>query len=301
MAGCPDRLNGCVQRSMIERTASVPPFTGTVAAPIGGAGTATGYRIYTSTNGYGFDDAVAVTGTSHTFAGLGGVGGPVYFRVVATNAGGHSLPSEVVVARPEAGRRAGMLLVNGFDRLDAAGNQRGTYPINGAGGSSATIDRVRQRYQNTRDYVIQAAESIEAYDASLMDQVLASLQAVGEEKSQETKWFSLNALAASIPNILSTAAAGLALALYWVMSKYQALLYTFWYLIGPVLLPFWLFPPFRGVAERWFASLLGASFMGVVGALMFVLMAKAQTELLAQERNEVATELRARPADPEVV
>ena len=117
---------------------------------------------------------------------------------------------------------------------------------------------------------------LDAYDASLMDQVLASLRAVGEEKAQETKWFSLNALAASIPNILSTAAAGLALALYWVMSKYQALLYTFWYLIGPVLLPFYLFPPFRGVAERWFASLLGASFMGIVGALMFVLMAKAQ-------------------------
>ncbi len=117
---------------------------------------------------------------------------------------------------------------------------------------------------------------LNAYDASLMDQVIASLQSVGAEKSQETKWFSLNALAASIPNILSTAAAGLALALYWVMSKYQALLYTFWYLIGPILLPFYLFPPFRGVAERWFSSLLGASFMGVVGSLMFVLMAKAQ-------------------------
>jgi TrbL/VirB6 plasmid conjugal transfer protein len=117
---------------------------------------------------------------------------------------------------------------------------------------------------------------LDAYDASLMDQVIASLKAVGEEKSQETKWFSLNALEASIPNILSTAAAGLAMALYWVMSKYQALLYTFWYLIGPVLLPFYLFPPFRGVAERWFASLLGAAFMGVVGSIMFVLMAKAQ-------------------------
>lgn len=117
---------------------------------------------------------------------------------------------------------------------------------------------------------------LDAYDASLMDQVVASLKAVGAEKSQETKWFSLNALEASIPNILSTAAAGLALALYWVMSKYQALMYTFWYLIGPVLLPFYLFPPFRGVAERWFASLLGASFMGVVGSIMFVLMAKSQ-------------------------
>jgi hypothetical protein len=33
---------------------------------------------------------------------------------------------------------------------------------------------------------------LDAYDASLMDQVLASLRAVGEEKAQETKWFSLN-------------------------------------------------------------------------------------------------------------
>jgi hypothetical protein len=115
-----------------------------------------------------------------------------------------------------------------------------------------------------------------AYEGDLMDQVLASLKAVGEEKSAEVKWFSLNALAASIPSILSTAAAGLALALFWVMSKLQALYYTFWFLIGPVLLPFYLFPPFRGVTERWFSSLLGSAFMGVVGALMFVLMAQAQ-------------------------
>lgn len=117
---------------------------------------------------------------------------------------------------------------------------------------------------------------LDAYQASLLDQVLASLQAVGGEKSSEVKWFSLNALAASIPNILSTAAAGLALALFWVMSKAQALYYTFWYLVGPMLLPFYLFPPFRSVAERWFSSMLGASFMGVVGAIMFILMEKAQ-------------------------
>ncbi len=89
-----------------------------------------------------------------------------------------------------------------------------------------------------------------SYEASLMDQVLSALKAAGAEKSSEIKWFSINAIEASIPNILSTAAAGLGLALYWVMSKYQAMLYTFWYLIGPILLPFYLFPPFRGVAER---------------------------------------------------
>src|SRR5215813_4783839 len=41
--------------------------------------------------------------------------------------------------------------------------------------------------------------------------------------------------------------------------------------------------------------------LGIVIQLDRVLMAEAQTELLAQERDEVATELRARPADPEVV
>ena len=40
IAGCPERLNGCVQRSISVRTASAPPLTGMVAAPIGGAGIA---------------------------------------------------------------------------------------------------------------------------------------------------------------------------------------------------------------------------------------------------------------------
>src|SRR5262245_9389149 len=41
--------------------------------------------------------------------------------------------------------------------------------------------------------------------------------------------------------------------------------------------------------------------LGIVIQLDGVLMAEAQPELLAQERDEVATDLRARPADPEVV
>lgn len=115
-----------------------------------------------------------------------------------------------------------------------------------------------------------------AYDVDMMAQVRTALETVGEEKSSEIKWFSANAWASSIANIISTAMAGIALALYWVMSKYQAILYTFWYLIGPILVPFWLYPPFRGVAEKWFASLLGASFMGVVGAIMFMIMVRMQ-------------------------
>jgi len=114
------------------------------------------------------------------------------------------------------------------------------------------------------------------YDGDMMKQVVTALQAVGSEKSSDTKWFSLNIAFASIPNIISTAMAGLAMALYWVMSKWQAVLYTFWYLVGPLLMPFYIFPPFRSVAERWFGSLLGASFMGVVGSIMFLLMVRME-------------------------
>ena len=41
-----------------------------------------------------------------------------YFKVVATNAGGESMQRDVVVAKPQAARRAPILIVNGFDRYD---------------------------------------------------------------------------------------------------------------------------------------------------------------------------------------
>jgi hypothetical protein len=124
---------------------------------------------------------------------------------------------------------------------------------------------------------LRLTQSIQAsYETSLSDQVIASMKAVGGEQATEIKWFSVNFWLASIPAILSNLAAMLAMALYWVMSKAQALYYTFWYLVGPILIPFYLFPPFRGVAERWFSSLLGASFMGVVGSLMYMLMMQAR-------------------------
>ena len=44
-----DKLNSCVLRSIGARTASVPPFTCTVAAPIGGAGIARAGAASTST------------------------------------------------------------------------------------------------------------------------------------------------------------------------------------------------------------------------------------------------------------
>jgi hypothetical protein len=126
------------------------PPTGAVT---GNAGTASGYRVYASVNGYGFDAGTAVAGTSLTVGGLA-PNAPVYFRVVATNAGGESFPSEVVVAHPQVGRRAPVLIVNNFDRIDRLGDP--TQTLNG------TVYRVRLRSNNTRDYVVQAAEAIRA-------------------------------------------------------------------------------------------------------------------------------------------
>ena len=79
---------------------------------------ATGYRVYSSDDGLAWDDGLDVTTTSAR------VGIPAtaakYFRVTATNAGGESFPSAVVgVKAPVAGKPL-VLVVNGFDRLEAA-------------------------------------------------------------------------------------------------------------------------------------------------------------------------------------
>lgn len=109
---------------------------------------ATAFRIEASINGVGFDGgALVASGTSRsvTLRGLAPTT-PYQFRVVAENAGGRSLASEVVSALPRAGRRQ-VLVVNGFDRLDRGQNFRQPY----AYGGSAT-DRVWARFNNSRDY-----------------------------------------------------------------------------------------------------------------------------------------------------
>lgn len=79
----------------------------------------TGYRIYSSDNGYGFDDGRDVDGETLTLSEVS-PGDVRYVRVAALNAGGESLPSEVVGARVAGSGHAPVLVVGGFDRLDAA-------------------------------------------------------------------------------------------------------------------------------------------------------------------------------------
>ncbi|HRK29910.1 MAG TPA: hypothetical protein PLD59_02440 [Tepidisphaeraceae bacterium] len=125
---------------------------------------ATGYRIYSSSNGYGFDGGLAVAGggtIQHTIPAsqLPGGADAIYWRVAATNAGGESPPSPVAVTRRGASTTDKVLVVNGNPRWDRTNNVRQTLP------NSLVIDRVRPRANNSFDYVVQAGEAIEAYAA----------------------------------------------------------------------------------------------------------------------------------------
>jgi len=130
-----------------------------------GGGTPTGYMVYTSLDGYGFDGGTFVPGgatTSHVMTGLDSANGTHYFKVVAVNSGGESLDSSVVAATPLATAPASkVLIVNGFDRIDKNTNFREPLP----GGSQ--VDRVRLRSQNSRDYSVQVGEAIEAFNPAL--------------------------------------------------------------------------------------------------------------------------------------
>ena len=138
------------------------------AARTGGAGAATGYVVYRSGNGYGFGDPIAVGSgvTSFTIPAAQVSSGANYFKVAATNAGGESPASAVVAARRNGAGGGGgtnrILVVNGFDRYDRTQNFRQAYPFNNPDGLT---DRVRSRYNNTFDYLVQAGEAIEAYTA----------------------------------------------------------------------------------------------------------------------------------------
>lgn len=129
----------------------------TPASVYGGA--ATGFRIFASVDGYGFDGGTFIAGGGATSATLTGYDPtkPYYFKVVAENAGGQSLASEVVTALPSGGPKQ-VLIVNGFDRFDRTLNFRYGYAFTGDG----LVDRVWSRYNNSFDYAVQVHTAIHA-------------------------------------------------------------------------------------------------------------------------------------------
>ena len=129
------------------------------AGPSGGVygAAATGYRIYASVDGYGFDGGTLINGGGTTSITLTGYDPtiPYYFKIVAVNAGGESKSSEVLTILPSGGAKQ-ILVVNGFDRFDRTQNAR--YPFYSPPGN--LTDRVWARYNNSFDYVVQVAAAI---------------------------------------------------------------------------------------------------------------------------------------------
>lgn len=152
----PATVNGVHARSSAEGEATIAWSVPQTGSYLGDA--ATEYRVYASTNGYGFDGGTLVKGGTSTAATLKNLDPTriYYFKVAAVNEGGESPASEVLAVLPSGGEK-NVLVVNGFDRLD-----RTLDPKQPFGTSGNTVDRVRPRWSNSRDYVVQVATAIEA-------------------------------------------------------------------------------------------------------------------------------------------
>jgi hypothetical protein len=144
-----------------QRVQAVTNLDGSVtvswtAPPSGGASgdAATGYKIYRSTNGYGFDAGTNVGNVlSYTLSDVP-VAQTTYFRVAATNSGGESMPTETLaVRRPSSGYPA-FLIINGFDRVTRMQNVIQNSPTEG------NFERQILRRTNAFDYTVQNAEAM---------------------------------------------------------------------------------------------------------------------------------------------
>ena len=133
---------------------------------------ATSYRVYTSRNGYGFDEGRDAEGTEFTLAGIA-EDGPLYIRVTALNAGGESFPTETLAIRP--GANVDLLVVNGFDRLDRDMNE-----TEDGGARRGILARM-----NTRDYIVQHAGALggTAFDSASDEAVTSGTVALSDYRA----------------------------------------------------------------------------------------------------------------------
>lgn len=154
-----------------------------------GAGDAAArYRVYVGENGYGFAEGIEVEGESLVLdvprAALR------FVRVTAVNDGGESLPTEVVGARAAASGAAPILVVGGYDRLDAAQMIRDEAPLLGE------LDRMWLHRMNDGSYAarhgLALASSGYAFDGAtaaavtLRDVELATYRAVDWLAGEQT-------------------------------------------------------------------------------------------------------------------
>ncbi|MFN4241710.1 MAG: dockerin type I domain-containing protein [Tepidisphaerales bacterium] len=138
----------------------------TNTGPYGFAPTA--YEVQVSRNGLAFQTLATVTGTTYTLPAATLDDQPYYFRVVAVNDGGRSAPSPVAGTRkPLAGGATNpILIVQGFERFDQGLSPTETRSISfnpPSTGTPITYTRVRPRFSNSFDYVIQAGQAVADY------------------------------------------------------------------------------------------------------------------------------------------
>ncbi len=118
------------------------------------------YKVYTGTEGHGFDNGRTFTTTQATVEGL--VPNTLYFfRITALNEGGESFPCLTAAVRTTAdGSRPQTLLVDGFDRLDRYGLIYEDTPYVGV------IGRMYLERMNTYDYTVQHGRALDACNVS---------------------------------------------------------------------------------------------------------------------------------------
>lgn len=123
---------------------------------------ATGYRVYRSADGFGFDDGVALGGAgTTTFTDASVVPGTTtFYRVSATNAGGESFPTETLAVRASY-TTAPVLVVSGFDRLHYLQVVVTDDPYDTDALHRSFVDRM-----NSYRYAVRFGRAIDAYGAA---------------------------------------------------------------------------------------------------------------------------------------
>ena len=161
---------------------------GAVGGPDGDA--PTGYLVQRSADGKAFDAGFAVSGTSTTIDAAPGE--TVFVRVVATNDGGISFPSEVVGARRSPTGETPVLVVGAFDRFETGQLDWENLPF-----SLGNVRRFRWERVNPYDIVAPHGRAIADagwYFDSIADEALGDIDlsdyrlvvwATGEESTAD--------------------------------------------------------------------------------------------------------------------
>ena len=147
---------------------------------------ATGYRVYSSDDGLAWDNGADVSTTSVRLPLPGAAA--KYFRVTALNAGGESFPSAVVGARAPVPGKPLVLVVNGYERLEAAIGKREAIPARYALG---TVLRVFVERMNDGSYARLTGQALDAntvgFDTAETDAVTSG--DVSQTPYQLLAWF----------------------------------------------------------------------------------------------------------------